>query len=321
MWNQIFNFNIDNSKDINDIVQNNINFDLSPNLIKKDEKDTNLFYSSNIIEFKDFRPINGLFEPSFGNDNLELYFINDTKIRNINSQNNENDSSIEKEKDKEVQKKDKYIINDSNSFKKDKIFKIKKALKLGRKKKNSSKKGKHDKFQRDNLIRRFKAQLMKSIYNYINNCFVINNHENKNKMKIIKKIYPFYQSIEKEENIKWLNSKIKDIFSQKLTNKFITCDLDYNEKLIKKIYEEGIEKKAIKNLDKTIKEYWNIYIKDDKDIDFTGFETIKDDIVKFRKSGETEEYIAKYIEIAHKYEKIFKDIVPRKKKTRKINNI
>ena len=106
-----------------------------------------------------------------------------------------------------------------------------------------------------------------------------------------------------------------------MTNKFITCDLDYNEKLIKQIYEEGIEKKAIKNLDKTIKEYWNIYIKDDKDIDFTGFETIKDDIAKFRKSGETEEYIAKYIEIAHKYEEIFNDIVPRKKKTRKINNI
>ena len=48
------------------------------------------------------------------------------------------------------------IIN-SNSFRKDKIFKIKKALKLGRKKKNSSKKGKHDKFQRENLIIRFKA--------------------------------------------------------------------------------------------------------------------------------------------------------------------
>jgi hypothetical protein len=135
MWNQIFNFNINNSKDINDIVQNNINFDLSPNLIKKDEKDTNLFYSSNIIEFKDFRPINGLLEPSFENDNLELYFINDTKIRNLNSQNNENDSSIENEKDKEGQKKVKNTIINSNSFRKDKIFKIKKALKLGRKKK------------------------------------------------------------------------------------------------------------------------------------------------------------------------------------------
>ena len=40
---------------------------------------------------------------------------------------------------------------------------------------------------------------MKSIYNYINNCFDINSHENKNKMKIIKKIYPFYQSIEKKK--------------------------------------------------------------------------------------------------------------------------
>ena len=135
MWNQIFNFNIDNSKDINDIAQNNINFDLSPNLIKKDEKDTNLFYSSNIIEFKDFRPINGLFEPSFENDNLELYFINDTKIRNSNIHSNENDSSIENEKDKEIQKKVKDTNINSNSFRKDKIFKIKKTLKLGRKKK------------------------------------------------------------------------------------------------------------------------------------------------------------------------------------------
>ena len=106
MWNQIFNFNIDNSKDINDIVQNNINFDLSPNFIKKDEKDTNLFYSFNITEFKDFRPTNGLSEPSFENDNLELYFIiNGPKIRNSDSQNNENYSNIENEKDKESQKK------------------------------------------------------------------------------------------------------------------------------------------------------------------------------------------------------------------------
>ena len=105
MWNQIFNFNIDNSKDINDIVQNNINFDLSPNFIKKDEKGTNLFYSSNIIEFKDFRQINGLLDSPFENDNLELYFINDTKIRNSDSQNNENYSNIENEKDKESQKK------------------------------------------------------------------------------------------------------------------------------------------------------------------------------------------------------------------------
>ena len=106
MWNQIFNFNIDNSKDINDIVQNNINFDLSPNFIKKDEKGTNLFYSSNIIEFKDFRQINGLLDSPFENDNLELYFIiNGPKIRNSDSQNNENYSNIENEKDKERKKK------------------------------------------------------------------------------------------------------------------------------------------------------------------------------------------------------------------------
>ena len=171
--------------------------------------------------------------------------------------------------------------------------------------------------KRDNIIRRFKVQLMKNIHKFINNCFDVNSPKYANKISVIKKISPYYKSISKRENIKWFNSKIKDIFSQKLSNRIVTCDLDYNKKLIKKIYEKGKEQKVIKNLEKTIKEFWDIYIKDDNNIDFIGFETIKDDINKFRKSGETEEYIAKYIEIAKKYEEIFNDIIPREKKPKK----
>ena len=325
MWNQIFNFKLDSVKDINDIVQKNVNFDLSPKndyFIKKEEKDTILFYSPNIIEIIDFNQVNGLLDSSSENDNSELSFINCVpKIRSINSEDNDNnddkDSSIKKVNDD--QKKEKNITNNTISFKNkdDKIFKIEKALKLGRKKKNCSKKGKHDKFQRDNIIRRFKVQLMKNIHKFINNCFDVNSPKYANKISVIKKISPYYKSISKRENIKWFNSKIKDIFSQKLSNRIVTCDLDYNKKLIKKIYEKGKEQKVIKNLEKTIKEFWDIYIKDDNNIDFIGFETIKDDINKFRKSGETEEYIAKYIEIAKKYEDIFNDIIPREKKPKK----
>ena len=55
----------------------------------------------------------------------------------------------------------KFIVKKIN---KKQIFIVKKILKLGRIKKNSNKKGKYDKFQKDNVIRRFKVFLMRHIY-------------------------------------------------------------------------------------------------------------------------------------------------------------
>ena len=79
--------------------QKNVKFDLISNLCKKEEKDITLFYSPNIINFKDFRQINGLLDPSFENNNSGLYFINSfSKIKNIKSETNENDANIEKDK-------------------------------------------------------------------------------------------------------------------------------------------------------------------------------------------------------------------------------
>ena len=52
----------------------------------------------------------------------------------------------------------------SSDEKAKKIFSIKKIKKLGRIKKDSKKSGKHDKYKRDNIIRKFKVHLMQSIY-------------------------------------------------------------------------------------------------------------------------------------------------------------
>ena len=78
MWNQIFNLKLDSVIDINDIVQKNVNFDLFPKndyFIKKEEKDTILFYSPNIIEIIDFNQVNGLLDSSSENDNSELSLL------------------------------------------------------------------------------------------------------------------------------------------------------------------------------------------------------------------------------------------------------
>ena len=103
------------------------------------------------------------------------------------------------------------------------IFNIRKEIKLGRPKKNSNKQGKHDKFQRDNILRKIKAQLIQNIFNYINISFNCNrnykNNINKKPINVIQKINSREtKTISKSDNIKWLNSKISDIFSQKVTN-------------------------------------------------------------------------------------------------------
>ena len=190
----------------------------------------------------------------------------------------------------------KFIVKKIN---KKQIFIVKKILKLGRIKKNSNKKGKYDKFQKDNVIRRFKVFLMRNIYNYINDdSFIMNTNKDKNnKIIFLQRISLFNsKSISKKDNIKWLNSKIKDIFSEHL-KKFICFDLDYNKKLINKVIQEGKEKKIIYILNKTINEMWFAYINDDKTNEFKGFETIKHDIKKLRKTGETEAYIDLYVKM------------------------
>ena len=152
---------------------------------------------------------------------------------------------------------------------------------------------------------------MKNIFNYVNKSF---NHDNKNTTIIGLKAISSMQtkSISKRDNILWLNSKIKDIFNQNLTSKIITFDINYNKNLIKRIYEEQKEEKVINILDKTVKELWKIYINDDLNNNFIGFETIKHDIAKLRKMGESEEYIELFINCAKRFEDIFNEINPRK---------
>ena len=226
-----------------------------------------------------------------------LYEIKD----NINQNSNYNNKLFKSKKTFKIQKKI--------------IFKIEKVQKLGRIKKNSSKTGKHDKYQRDNIIRKFKAFLLRNIFNYINMSF--NNYKKNKELIGLKKISSVQTKlISKKENLLWLNSQIKDIFSQNLTAKIVSFDRDYNIKIIEKLYKEGKEEKVINILNKTIKDLWIIYINDDANKNFRGFETLKNDIDKLKKSGESEKYIELYVNVAKKFEDIFKGMNPRNIKLR-----
>ena len=292
-------------------------------LINKNKKESNSFFSPGFLGISTLNQIKESIDPLYEDENSQFsQIILGTNIKNILSvEESENLQILDKnEKENKKKGKSKFIIKKqfNNNNNKKPIFKIKKILKLGRIKKNSNKKGKHDKFQRDNVIRRFKVFLMRNIYNYLNNSFIINNNKDENnKANILQRISSFNsKSISKKDNIKWFNSKIKNVFSENL-KKFICFDLDYNKKVINKIIEEGKEKQTIYILNKTIKEIWLAYINDDKNNDFISFETLKNDIIKLRKKGETEAYINLYIKIANDFENIFNDINPRKVRRKK----
>ena len=282
--------------------------------IHKFKKETNPIFSPNLSNTSALNLINDTFDTLINDDSEFPSLILGPNIKDRYSLDDiEEEGNIYeiKKKEKNILK---FIVKKSIKNNKDPIFNIEKIIKLGRIKKNSNKKGKHNKYHRDNIIRRFKVFIMKNIYTYINNSFSCNNINNKmyKKINFLKKISSFNtKSISKKDNTAWLNSKIKDIFSEKLTTKIVSFDSDYNKKLINKIYREGKEKKVIYIFDKTIKEIWLAYINNDKNNDFIGFETIKHDIKKLRDMGETENYIKLYVRVANNLENIFNNINPR----------
>ena len=288
----------------------------------KNKKKSNNAFSPNIIKISSLNHYKESIDPLINDENSDFSpLIYSQTIKNMISleerEEDENENRINiKKREGNNNSISKFIVKKIN---KKQIFKVKKILKLGRIKKNSNKKGKHDKFQKDNVIRRFKVFLMRNIYNYINDSFIMNTNKDKNnKIIFLQRISSFNsKSISKKDNIRWLNSKIKDVYSEHL-KKFICFDLDHNKKLINKVIQEGKEKKIIYILNKTINEMWFAYINDDKTNEFKGFETIKHDIKKLRKIGETEAYIDLYIKIANDFENIFNEITPRN--SRKKNN-
>ena len=194
------------------------------------------------------------------------------------------------------------------------IFSINKIKKKGRIKKYRNKSGKHNKYQQDNIIRLFKVHLMNNIYKYINSSFKENLNK-PHKKKILQKISSkFIKSISKEDNIKWLNSKLSAVFSQDLSTKIVRYESNYNEKIINSVLKKGTDINAIFILNHTVKDMWIIYVNDDINHNYTGFLTLKDDIEEFKKSNQPLDYIEKYKKVAIEFEEIFNKIKERKKK-------
>ena len=121
--------------------------------------------------------------------------------------------------------------------------------KCGRKKKNSSEEGKHNKYSGDNLIRKCKRILLHYLYVLINNIIedIYKNEKGYNKKtKRLLKINQFQiANSDVNFNKEFLNKKLKDIFSDNVTLRCKKYGLEHNKILINKLLNEEDNNKRL----------------------------------------------------------------------------
>ena len=144
------------------------------------------------------------------------------------------------------------------------IKKVEKKNNIGRKKKNDNSKCNHNKYIPDNIVKKIKNRisdflieftnnLINSIYNIneINKILLnLNLHKFKlkNQKKIIKKIeHKFSANLtKKEDNLKLLNSTLKEYLSNKISTKYVNYKENQNELIISKLLEDDENKDIFK---------------------------------------------------------------------------
>ena len=209
---------------------------------------------------------------------------------------------------------------------KGKIFKIIKANnKKGRMKKNSVIIGKHNNFSQDNIIRKIKARFLEKLRKYLNNEYQsylfkknFKKHKNNNWLK---KINPkMSREIRKEDNLKWFDTKIWEIFSENISERYSNSSLDLNKRKIKRIYMIKEAQNIINILNSNVEFYFDKYVNDEK---IEGFKTLKDDVkeleARMKKNNQEniEDYLEKYKFTAINMKDIFLNKIARKNNNRR----
>ena len=299
-----------NSKDNSDIGDSDMIREKSQNISEEIEK---IQQKINTKDNFDIDDINIIKEKSqniseeIEKTDIKISSKDNSDIDDSNTTKDRSSKSIKFNHKIKITKKSNEII-----FKIDKIKKIRN--KKGRLLKNAPRRYNykyHDKCNEDNIIKKIKISFIKKTINYINKEYEVylNKHKIKKIEKLIKKINPNMSTrIKKENNLKWFNSKLKDIFSDKVSRKYSKYNEDYNKEQIEQIYQENDAKKVINILDKKVRDMYYIY---SKDIKVEGFLTLEDDLKIQRELMEKkneegiDDYLKKFQTTAQNFENIF----------------
>ena len=204
---------------------------------------------------------------------MENYNFEKDAIKNIFELTNKDDN-------------DSYTRIEHQLFHKEKknIFVFKKInKKIGRRKHKHKKifsiEAHHNKYKEDNIINKIKIYFTNRLMSYINKKYIeFNGPQSK---KLLAKIKPNFTRVwTKKDNQEYLSKTIKEIFSEKLSNKCKKYPKNYNYKQINSIIQKNEAKEIIDILNKTVKDMYIIYIREKKKI--TDF-NLDDDLIYIEK--------------------------------------
>ena len=245
-------------------------------------------------------------------------------IKRLNN-NNENINGITDNEDYPIETLNKIMTFNKNLLMEEDKKMEKIEIKFGRKKKNSSEEGKHNKYSGDNLVRKCKGVILHNLYILINN-IITENYENekgydKKRIKLLKINQNQIINSDVKFNKEFLHKQLKDIFSEKVSQRCSTYCSDHNKILINALLnEENTEKREL------FTKIFNLTFLDCLE-HFRGTKYIKelnnlikyDDICKIFEDDEDYLYSFKfYIE---NFEKIIDKKRERKKKEKKLKEI
>ena len=301
------------------------------------------YYNKNY--FKNFNKIN---QKIFSNDNYN--YINENNFLNQKRERTLSESLINKIKTKSESDGDKNQESNSTPFKKKAIFQLfKKKSKLkyefykgqktpGRKKKNSGEVGTHNKFSKDNMMRKLKNKVMESARKLINKKIKDESNSELKYFKEIRKIEGVYsQELNIKFNFWFYFQKLKDIFQFKMSSKYSKGGLDSNFILINKIYSPGKAEhfqKTIQLLEMPFYQYYHDIFLGENENWLTYFD-IKEKENKYQleyfvndnnsnKENDFIKYRNTIFKLAYNYEKFFLEKNPRvtsNKNTEKPSNV
>ena len=244
------------------IISNDENQKFIQDFLNKENNSFQLFSSKNGVNESNIPDIQGLneenendniFDKSYLGSSLKHSYtsFNLFEFPNSNSGKTELNSIIVLSKRKRLRDK---VTNEDKENSEDKIYKNNANIKkMGRrlKDKKYENEANHNKNSDDNIIIKLKTAIFKYILNLLNQSLEFTKY----------KFYPLNVKLstclKKEFNMELLERTICDIYNTEDLNKIYINDNDSNKNLIKKIFEENIEKKTIDILKMKYKDVLN----------------------------------------------------------------
>ena len=185
----------------------------------------------------------------------------------------------------------------------------------------------HDKMVQDNIIKKIKAKIFEYPIIFLNN-ILDNNSEEEN--KLFKLDYKYINRLNREQDLKYLDMSLKELFSKDISPKYISNkrDKNFNKKYIDKILKNQKDNTILfvfnitfrdwldlftlkKNINEIIKKY------NYKDIDCDKIQRNingVDNLLKKIMNENDKEYLTNFIFLLYNYERWFYNRIGRKSK-------